>query len=89
MAAQTCLCGEGTILVMPIHPLSPAAARAGVTRLLCVCVSVCEVYLKGFGLEMKREKGSFEEVTDGFQGTGQRKFARCWCRAAEPNFSPF
>lgn len=23
------------------------------------------------------EKGSFEEVTDGARGTGQRKFARC------------
>lgn len=48
---------------------------------MCVC-------LNGLGLGTQKRKGSFEEVTDEARGTGQRKFARWWYRAAERNFSP-
>ncbi len=43
---------------------------------------------EGFRIGDAERKGSFEEVTDETQGTGQRKFTRRWYRAAERNFSP-
>lgn len=41
---------------------------------------------EGFQIVDAERKGSFKEVTDE-EGSGQRKFARWWCRAAERNFS--
>lgn len=48
----------------------------------------CRGCAEGFRLVGTEEKGSFEEVTDGARGTGQRKFARCWNRAADQTFPP-
>lgn len=83
-----CLPGSspGAILLRPIH-LRFRAARAGVLGLVCVCVSLCVYVSEGFRIGDVDRKGSFEEVTDEVQGTGQRKFTRCWCGAAERNFS--
>lgn len=47
-----------------------------------MCVS------EGFWIGDAERRGSFEEVTDEAQRTGQRKFGRWWYRAAEPNFPP-
>lgn len=41
-----------------------------------MCVS------EGIRIGDAERKGSFEEVTDEAPGTGQRKFARWWYRAA-------
>lgn len=67
------------ILLFPIHSVY-GAARAGTLGGLCAS----EV----FETVDARRKCSFKEVTDETRGTGQRKFARWWYRAAEPNFSP-
>lgn len=48
----------------------------------------CRGCAEGFRLVGTEEKGSFKEVTDGARGTGQRKFARCWNRAADQTFPP-
>lgn len=47
-----------------------------------MCVS------EAFWIGGTERKGSFEEVTDEAQATGQRKFAWWWYRATERNFSP-
>lgn len=68
----------GAILLIPIHFVHQAA-RAGVLGVLCVS----EVFETVDAIR----KSSFKEVTDETRGTGQRKFARWWHRAAERNFS--
>lgn len=64
---------------MPFQMVCESSRGGGGWWRVCVC-------LKGFIGDEER-KGSFEEVTDDSRKTGQRKFTRQWCRAAERNFS--
>lgn len=68
----------GAILLIPIHFVY-RAARARALGVLCVS----EVFETVDAIR----KCSFKEVTDETRGTGQRKFARWWYRAADRNFS--